>query len=130
MKRTLEIIPAWVLTGVTLVVILILTLMPAPPDAPHIELFPGADKVVHGVMFGALTLVALIDWARGRPLRSVRWPICVIMASLSSLVGVAVEYLQEAMALGRSFDTGDILADATGAFLVALIWTAAEKWRT
>lgn len=117
------------LTVIVVLAILWLTLVPKPLGEKEISLFPGADKVVHALMFGGLTFVALVDWARGRNYCSVRPAVCIVTALASTLLGVAIEYIQRAMALGRDFDVMDMAADACGAFIVALIWIAAEYHR-
>ncbi len=127
MKRHLQALPAWILTIVTILVILWLTLAPKPLGDEDLPLFPGADKLAHGLMFGFLTFVVLLDWARGRDFRCVHTPVIFTTATLSTLLGVGIEYAQRAMELGRSFDVMDIVADAAGAFLVAVTWFAFEK---
>ena len=62
LRKTLTGFPPWSFSLFTVMVILWLTLMPDPlgDDAP--TLFPGADKIVHGLMFGFLTIVVLLDY--------------------------------------------------------------------
>lgn len=129
MKRHLKALPGWILTVITIGVILWLTLSPDPVDTKDLPLFPGADKIVHGLMFGFLTFVALLDWTRGRDFRSVSPKVIFITATLSTLLGILIEYAQRGMALGRSYDELDMLADAIGAFSVAGGWYIAEKIR-
>lgn len=128
-KQTLKVLPAWLLTGITAVAVLWLTLSPAPLGDEQIELFPGADKVVHALMFGFLTFTILVDMARGRDFRKVGKSSILLSALVSTLLGIAIEYLQRYMELGRSFDTADMLADAIGSFTVAGIWLLAEMSR-
>lgn len=119
--------PAWIITAVVLLVILWLTLAPKPLGEEEIPLFPGADKVAHGLMFAGLTFAALIDWKRGRDFRTVRWPVCLSAAVAASCIGVVIEFAQRAMNMGRSFDCMDMVADAAGAFAVAAVWILAER---
>lgn len=129
-KHQLRRLPAWILTGLTVVLILWLTLAPDPlPANEPILLFPGADKVVHGLMFGFLTFVVLVDWARGRDFRAVRWPACLLAAAAATCFGIAIEFAQRAMGLGRGFEILDMLADGVGAFLTATCWIIAEHVR-
>lgn len=117
-------LPRWVASGVCLAAILWLTLAPRPAGDIDVPLFPGADKLVHAVMFGGLAVVATFDvWhhSHARPFsRYVPW----VMAAAATLVGVAIEYLQRAMDMGRGFDPMDMLADLAGALTAALILTA------
>lgn len=148
-QRLLVKLPSWLLTIIVILVILYLTLWPdpLPDDTPH--LFPGADKVVHALMFGGLTLVILIDRQRytagsGKPghsdndtadsihdadhsVDSVSWPplkpgFVWPVALASSLFGAVIECLQWGMGLGRGFEAGDIVADTVGSFLFAALW--------
>lgn len=129
-KHHLNRLPAWILTILTVMAILWLTLSPDPlPHEEPILLFPGADKVVHGLMFGFLTFVALVDWARGRDFRRVRWYVCLVMAVLATLFGIAIEFAQRGMGLGRGFEVLDMLADGIGAFTVAIVWIIVEHIR-
>ena len=45
---------------------------------------------------------------------------------VSTLAGVAIEYLQRYMELGRSYDPGDIAADAGGALVALLFYLALQ----
>lgn len=93
---------------------------PLPDDTPSWFDFPGMDKVVHALMFGALAYSLTIDLSRRRIRRASLYAI-IISASL----GIAVEFLQKWMGLGRSFEWEDMLADAIGAILLGLLaaWT-------
>lgn len=119
--------PAWVLTIIVSLTILWLTLVPHPLGDDEPMLFPGADKVVHGLMFGGLTLVILLDYQRKHQwlplLPGFVWGI----ALLSALIGVTIEYLQLWMELGRGFEVTDMIADATGSAIFALLWLLLQK---
>ena len=65
-RRIIEKLPSWLLTAVTVAAILWLTLVPRPLGDMKPELFPGADKVVHAIMFGGLALMILTDCSRSR----------------------------------------------------------------
>lgn len=105
-----------------LVVILWLTLAPRPLGHMHVELFEGADKGVHGIMFGALTLALCIDrW------RQTGWrlpsPAFVAIATVGTvLLGGLIEIIQSGMDLGRSGDIIDFTADTIGSLIVAIIF--------
>ena len=63
-RNLLSRFPGWLFTVLTILIILWLTLMPDPlgDDAP--SLFPGADKLVHAIMFGFLTTMIMLDRQR------------------------------------------------------------------
>lgn len=120
--RLISYIPAWVLTTLCLIAILWLTLNPSPTPDVDLPLFPGADKLIHAIMFGALTFTACFDYEKfrgNRSRKSILTPL--IMAAASTATGIGIEFLQQAMALGRSFEIADMAADAVGAFSAASI---------
>lgn len=121
--------PAWILTVVTLLAILWLTLVPHPLGDDEPQLFPGADKVVHALMFGGLTLVVLVDYQRKRGWLPLDSGFVWAVAAGSALFGVAIEFIQRAMALGRGFEVTDMIADASGCLLFAILWLLLQsRW--
>ncbi len=118
-RNWLERLPAWSLTVVCFLAICWLTLAPHPLPDNDIPLFPGADKIVHGIMFGGFTLCIILDWQRrhGWPkkIQKVYW----IAPLIASVFGIVTEILQQEMHAGRSGDVWDFVADVTGSFLVA-----------
>lgn len=116
-----------VLTAVVAGAILWLTLAPQPLPEADIPVFEGADKVVHGLMFGGLVFAMVFDrevWLMRHRLspdfRKERYFIALFFL-LAVLAGGGIELLQGAMGAGRSCDGADFLADAAGAFLSALV---------
>lgn len=130
MKRFREIIgkvPAGLLSGVTLALILWFTLAPHPAGDLEIPLFPGADKVVHGLMFGFLTFVMLLEWMKHRKWQLLQLNLIAIAAFLNAAIGIAIEFIQRAMGLGRTLEILDMLADSAGAFVGAAIWAVVQS---
>ena len=125
-KRWLEWVPAWMLTGVVALAIAWLTLAPVPPEAVHLELFKGADKWVHAIMFGALTSCIMLDRQRHACWHELTPAFAFMSGGVSTLAGVAIEYLQRYMEPGRSYDPGDIAADAGGALVALLFYLALQ----
>lgn len=121
-QRIIENLPPWLLTAMTTAAILWLTLAPRPLGDMKPELFPGADKVVHAIMFGGLLLMIYVDKARSAGWRPPHAFFIVAAMLVVILFGTAIEFIQGSMNIGRSFDTYDILADAAGSILVAIIW--------
>lgn len=107
-------IPPYQLTIAVGIVILYLTLLPKPFGEEDLPLFPGADKLAHCCMFGGLALTYIFERKRDRSPLSLKG--ALITASAATLFGIAVEFIQDAMNLGRSGDMADALADAVGAF--------------
>lgn len=121
-KAFLTALPSWLLSLLTVVLILWLTLVPDPlgDDAPR--LFPGADKVVHAIMFGFLTVMILLDRQRKKSWTPLSPPFVWMSALFSAMLGIAIEVAQLEMKLGRGFEVADMVADTIGAALCAAIW--------
>lgn len=126
-KHHLGLLPAWILTIITGLIILWLTLAPHPLGDSEIHLFPGADKVVHALMFGFLTFMGLVDLTRGRDFSKIPPGTVLLISGLSTLLGVIIEFIQKSMNMGRSYDPRDIIADAIGSFIVGFCWIWMEN---
>lgn len=114
---------SWWPTGVVLLAVLWLTLAPDPVPDQHIELFAGADKVVHVLMMGGLTAVLIFDFRRRRPAdgKAVTWTEAMVLALAVGCFSALDEWAQGAMGMGRTSDVMDFCADMTGIF-IALIF--------
>lgn len=128
MRRFLLSLPPWTLTIIVLAAITYLTLVPHPLPDNDIELFPGADKLVHAIMFGALAGAACLDGARRRGRQALTLRYLVICFIATALTGGAVELLQGAMNMGRSCDIWDFVADSTGALIAVIISRPAARF--
>ena len=115
--RFFSFILSWWPTAIVLIAILWLTLAPDPVGDTHIELFPGADKLIHAIMMGGLASAAMFDYRRNRgrkpyrPLSAI--PLIIIFICTAVFSGLD-EIAQGAMHLGRSSDALDFLADIIG----------------
>lgn len=119
--------PAFLFTIICLLAILWLTIAPHPIGDNELELFPGADKIVHAIMFGGLTWCMLLDIQRRR-WQKLRLSQYILAIALSTLAGFITEWLQYLTDLGRSYDPLDLCADATGAILFALLYLPIGRW--
>lgn len=122
MRQRISSLPPWTFSVLTLLVICWLTLFPKPFGEESPQLFEGADKVVHALMFGGLSIMILLDYQRRHNWMLIKWTGVALASILSFLIGVGIEYLQLAMSLGRGFEIGDIIADAVGSLLAANLW--------
>lgn len=98
----------------------VLSLLPAFffRNVPQPARFPGADKIIHTLMYAVLTLAFI--HAIHHPLRSPARS-AALAALLATLYGLALEILQGALTTTRAFDLYDALANAAGAILAALL---------
>lgn len=104
-------------TGLYLVVIVMLSLMPGQ-YVPELY-FNGMDKVIHGGMYLLLTLLAC--WTFHAERKTSRIFLIMVVAILT---GILTEIVQFRMHLGRSFEWLDILSNATGTTfgILLFIW--------
>ncbi|WP_295728355.1 VanZ family protein [uncultured Muribaculum sp.] len=131
-------LPAWTLSIVCFLAIAYLTLWPDPLQGRRIELFEGADKVVHAIMMMGMMLCMGLDALRKKAAHrfddSVRAPkgLLTVYMLIVVLFGGAIELLQGAMGLGRGEDWADFGADAVGAavgwVICLLAWSATVRW--
>ena len=119
--------PPAIFSLLTLALIFWLTLFPRPLGDKMPPLFPGADKIVHGIMFGFLTLMFLLDRERKDRWNGIKWPVIIIAILSSSLIGILIEFAQLTMALGRGFELMDMLADFIGALICGIGWKFGQR---
>ncbi len=112
MKRKYVYLSVWVL------VIIVLSLMPKSSlGMEKVKLFENSDKIVHFMMYAILTILAIMAFKK----RDVCTKRCLTIISIFSIfLGVMMEFLQEYLDIGRSFDTFDILANTTGVIFVII----------
>ena len=127
-RRCLSLLPSWLFSIITLVAILWLTLAPKPLGDNPPPLFPGADKLAHGIMFGGFVAMMLLDWQRKHSWKKVWWQRALFYAIFSALLGILVEFAQANMGLGRGFEYPDMVADTIGAFFIAIFWIYLQKY--
>lgn len=128
LRKWLSKLPPAIFSIITTIAILWLTLAPKPLGENPPPLFPGADKLAHGFMFGGLTAMMLLDWQRIHRWQSVSWGMTTIYATAVSFFGIFIECAQNMMQQGRGFEWWDIVADTVGAFTIAIIWIPIQKF--
>lgn len=112
--RIINLMPRLACSSLTVALILWLTLAPRPVGEMDVPLFPGADKLVHAVMFGFLAWMLYIDL--GKTHRSVPSATDTFLcAAASAIFGATTELLQNIMEAGRSMEGADWVADTLGA---------------
>lgn len=122
LRKLIGKVPTGLLSGLTVAAILWLTLAPHPTGDLEIPLFPGADKVVHVVMFGFLAIMVLLETMKHKDWRPLSLPLVGVISIACALFGIGIEVVQRLMGLGRSFEVLDILADSAGAVAAGGVW--------
>ncbi|MDE6715734.1 MAG: VanZ family protein [Muribaculaceae bacterium] len=120
--KKLSIIPFGLTTLVVVGLILYATLDPNPLPDTRILLFKGVDKVIHALMFFALSMALSFDFCKKKYGRFNPLAVALIIGIISASCGIIIEFAQDAMGLGRSAELNDAIADAIGAFLGSFLW--------
>lgn len=95
----------------------IVSLLPSSA-LPEDILFPGADKIIHILMYAGLA--ALLRWTLADRLRSPRKLLALIL--VTSAYGILLEILQHTITT-RSFEWADALANTLGAIAGSCVQT-------
>ncbi len=119
-------LPAYANTAIVVALVLYLTLVPQPLPQDTPGLFPGADKVVHAIMFWAVATAWMFDAYRSR--HTLSTALRIIITTTSIAFGGAVEVAQYLMAMGRGAEWVDFLADIVGAIAAGLTSPYFVKW--
>lgn len=91
------------------------------PGGGFVFNIPNLDKIVHVILFGGIVLFWGAHYAF-RPERPQGWKkLVILLAILSTGLGIVLEYVQFYFIPQRSFDRGDIVADASGAIAAMLL---------
>lgn len=117
MLRLIRNIPPYLPTALVIIAILYISLAPDPmPDEIPLLLFPGADKVIHFIMYGGLTGTFCFDYYR-RGNCSKEGIALIVAALIATAMGGAIELIQDYMGIGRHSDYLDFIANAAGAIV-------------
>lgn len=90
-----------------------------PGDTLHLPMFPGSDKVAHMVAYATLALT--VPWFLGKrgleqKKTTLLWTVCFCL-----LYGISDEFHQSFIP-HRSVSGWDVVADVTGAAVIAALW--------
>ena len=110
------------------ILILILSILPSDisKESPRF-FFPGMDKIIHAMMYGAFTYLALNEFLKNYAVRK-RSVIIIIVAVFS--YSVLMEILQLYLVESRSGEWLDILANLTGILVGLAVILFREKIRS
>ena len=129
--RIFRYIPPYFSTLIVFLAVCYLSLAPDPmPESQSIFDFPGADKVLHFVMYCGLTTTFCFDHYRRPTHRQNERIVFIIALITASIAGGIIEILQHTMNMGRSGDIADFVADIVGACagIGMGVWLFAGRW--
>jgi len=100
-----------------------LSLLP-PNDLPQIPLFPGADKIIHFMMYFIFSILSC--WALRVEKHYYRL-FFIVVGNIGW--GILMEYIQRTMHVGRSFSWYDTFANSLGVMvgIFIYIWMVRES---
>jgi len=104
--------------------IIIFLSISSPSQLPKIILFPGADKLIHLLMYAGLGWLVMWAFYKEHLSKTTR----VLLFLSVPAWGALMELMQLFMHQGRSFSWFDILANLGGAVLGVLVFKLIEKY--
>lgn len=113
-----RLIKIWWPSLITFLVVCYATLFPHPIGADSVNLFPGYDKIIHGIMMGGLCGAIYFDWRRSNHILTKQF--IIKTALIIAIFAVIDEFLQKILTSNRTFDVFDILA-GWGGIIIAII---------
>ena len=115
---------SWLLTTIVSVVIVVLSTIPIPEEAPLADV-PLIDKWVHFLMYGGLSMVMWMDGVRSLRKLLPAWFFLLTFA-YPILLGGLLELVQAYWTTCRSGDWWDFVADSIGAVLGTVVAIIAQ----
>lgn len=114
-NKILKSIPVGVSSILMMIIIYYLSQASDPLGASNFTFFKNADKIVHFIMYFALTWVFIIDYCKGIYPHHPKLSIVVALMVVAALFGWFMEVLQGINDNGRNMDNSDMVANALGA---------------
>lgn len=118
--RLLNLSPMFLLSVLGLTILIVMMLRPAN-ELPDFSLFPYADKLLHFIAFGLVSIALLFDMGRYKK-TYVNLRYWFVSGSGLCILGIILEYAQLYMEQGRSAEIWDIVANASGAYILPLFF--------
>lgn len=107
----------FLLTILFAIMIMILSLVPSDiGGGPPSFSFPGMDKVIHGIMYGLLTMLALYEFFKHSRLNFLPFLLIMLVIFFYSIL---MEIMQYYLVESRSGEANDVLANLIGIFIGA-----------
>lgn len=121
MKKFINKIPSGLLSLITFVVIIYVSLDNNPFEINQVQLFEGADKIIHALMYGFLVMVMIYESSKFLYFEEPDFISYILLIMMSFLFSVSMELLQEIMEIGRHMDIYDIIANLSGIIIGSLV---------
>lgn len=121
MKKFINKIPSGLLSLITFVVIIYVSLDNNPFEINQVQLFEGADKIIHALMYGFLVMVMIYESSKFLYFEEPDFISYILLIMMSFLFSVSMELLQEIMEIGRHMDIYDIIANLRGIIIGSLV---------
>lgn len=110
-------IPKGLMSILIVMIVAYISLDKNPFDTNKISLFEGADKVIHCIVYCVMTLIFMVDWAKIRYPKNITILSMWVCVAISFVYSLLMEYMQDAMQLGRTASVYDVIANLIGALL-------------
>lgn len=121
MKKFINKIPSGLLSLITFVVIIYVSLDNNPFEINQVQLFEGADKIIHALMYGFWVMVMIYESSKFLYFEEPDFISYILLIMMSFLFSVSKELLQEIMEIGRHMDIYDIIANLSGIIIGSLV---------
>jgi VanZ family protein len=109
----------FLLTILFAIIIMILSLVPTDfSGGPPSFYFPGMDKIIHAIMYGLFTMLALYEFFKHKRLNIL--PFLLIMLAVFFYY-ILMEIMQYYLVEYRSGEVNDVFANFTGVFIGATL---------
>jgi len=119
----------WVPVTWTVLTIVLLCLPGSALPGGGLFRIPHFDKYVHILLFGGIVWWWILYFDSRPPKQLVTVYKMIILVLLTVALGIALEFVQLNFIPNRSFDTGDIYANAAGSLLAAMLAGLLPGWR-
>ena len=118
----------FLLTILSAIIIMILSLAPTDiSGGPPSFYFQGMDKVIHAIMYGLFTILALYEYLKHNRLNFL--PVFLIMLTVL-FYSILMEIMQYYLVEYRSGEVNDVLANLTGIIIGASLIFWLKKIRS
>lgn len=125
--KVLDFLRTYFFSLIVLLMIVYLSLM-KQPSTDGLELFDGADKVVHGIMYFGLSSMIWLDHLRKNKGVPVVRQIVAAAVLFPILWGGLMEIAQKYLTVDRACELMDFIANTTGVIIASLFFLSILKY--